>query len=138
MIVLVYHNKNIMNKSIHFTGQPTFSQLIKLLPKEIVASSVADNKSDHYSKYFNTWNHLISMLFCCYGHCDSLREVVSGMRALEGRLYSSGIRQFPAVAHFRTPMLYMIQKSSKISILVLSNIGKDFSRTAGLKRIGFI
>lgn len=89
-----------MNKSIHFTGQPTFSQLIKLLPKDIVASSVARNKADHYSKYFNTWNHLVSMLFCCYGHCHSLREVVSGMRALEGRLQSSGIKRFPVRSTF--------------------------------------
>jgi hypothetical protein len=89
-----------MNKSTHFTGQPTFSQLIKLLPKDIVASSVERNKSDHYSKHFTTWHHLVSMLFCCYGHCHSLREVVSGMRALEGRLQSSGIKHFPARSTF--------------------------------------
>jgi hypothetical protein len=100
MIVLVYDNKNIMNKSIHFTGQPTFSQLIKLLPKDIVAKSVERNNSDHYSKYFTTWHHLVTMLFCCYGHCHSLREVVSGMRALEGRLQSSGIRKFPVRSTF--------------------------------------
>lgn len=89
-----------MNKSIHFAGQPTFSQLIKLLPKEIVAASVDRNNSDRYYKHFTTWHHLISMLFCCYGHCHSLREVVSGMRALEGRLQSSGIRHFPARSTF--------------------------------------
>jgi hypothetical protein len=89
-----------MNKSIHFTGQPTFSQLIKLLPKEIVTASVLKNRSDRYYKHFDTWHHLVSMLFCCYGHCHSLREVVSGMRALEGRLQSSGIRHFPARSTF--------------------------------------
>ena len=89
-----------MNKSIHFTGQPTFSQLISLLPKDIVSSSVESNQSDRYYKYFTTWHHLVSMLFCCYGHCHSLREVVSGMRALEGRLQSSGIRYFPARSTF--------------------------------------
>jgi len=41
-----------MNKSIHFAGQPTFSQLIKLLPKEIVAASVDRNNSDRYYKHF--------------------------------------------------------------------------------------
>jgi len=89
-----------MNKSIHFTGQPTFSQLIKLLPKDIVSNSVEGNNSDRYYKHFTTWHHLVSMLFCCYGHCHSLREVVSGMRALEGRLQSSGIRYFPARSTF--------------------------------------
>ena len=89
-----------MNKSIHFTGQPTFSQLIKLIPKQVVSSSIERSKSDHYYKRFTTWHHLVTMLFSCYGHCDSLREVVSGMRALEGRLQSSGIRYFPARSTF--------------------------------------
>jgi len=89
-----------MNKSIHFSGQPTFSQLINLIPKGIIYNSVRQAQSDHYYKKFNTWHHLISMLFTCYGHCHSLREVVSGMRALEGRLQSCGINYFPARSTF--------------------------------------
>lgn len=89
-----------MNKSIHFAGQPTFSQLIKLIPREVINSSIERSKSDYYYKRFTTWHHLVTMLFTCYGHCESLREVVSGMRALEGRLQSSGIRYFPARSTF--------------------------------------
>lgn len=36
------------------------------------------------------------MLFAAYGGCTSLREVVTGIRAFEGRLVSSGIKYFPA------------------------------------------
>ena len=36
------------------------------------------------------------MLYCCYQHCTSLREVVSGMAACEGRLQSTGITYLPA------------------------------------------
>src|SRR5688572_8321755 len=89
-----------MNKSIHFTGQPTFAQLIKLVPKDLVGRQVMECRSDHYYKKFTTWHHLNTMLFACYGHCDSLREVVSGMRALEGRLQSCDIRYFPARSTF--------------------------------------
>lgn len=89
-----------MNKSIHFTGQPTFSQLINLIPKDLVQSCIKASASDYYYKKFNTWHHLVTMLFSCYGHCHSLREVVSGMRALEGRLHSSGIKYFPARSTF--------------------------------------
>ena len=85
-----------MNKSIHFTGQPTFSQLIKLIPKEIVISVIKSYSADRYYKKFTTWHHLVTMLFACYGNCSSLREVVTGMRALEGRLISSGIKHLPA------------------------------------------
>jgi Transposase DDE domain/Domain of unknown function (DUF4372) len=89
-----------MNKSIHFTGQPTFSQLIKLIPKEVVMACIGQCQSDHYYKKFDTWHHLLTMLFTCYGHCHSLREVVTGMRALEGRLQSSGLCYFPARSTF--------------------------------------
>ncbi len=89
-----------MNKSIHFSGQPTFSQLINLIPKQVIFSCIASAQSDYYYKKFTTWHHLVTMLFTCYGHCHSLREVVSGMRALEGRLQSTGISYFPAKSTF--------------------------------------
>lgn len=89
-----------MNKSIHFSGQLAFAQIIKLLPKDLIARCVEKFDSDHYYKKFNTWHHLITMLFTCYGHCHSLREVVSGMRAFEGRLQGCGIRFFPARSTF--------------------------------------
>jgi hypothetical protein len=89
-----------MNKSTHFAGQPTFSQLIKLIPKDLVSNCIDEARSDHYYKKFNTWHHLITMLFTCYGHCHSLREVVSGMRALEGRLKSASINYLPTRSTF--------------------------------------
>ena len=89
-----------MNKSSHFSGQPIFSQLIKLIPKDIVQKAVQKHCADRYYKKFNTWHHLITMLFACHGNCTSLREVVTGMRAFEGRLLSSGIRYFPARSTF--------------------------------------
>ena len=89
-----------MNKSIHFSGQPTFSQLINLIPKDIVFNCAQSAQSDHYYKKFTTWHHLVTMLFTCYGHCHSLREVVTGMRALEGRLQSTGISYFPTRSTF--------------------------------------
>ena len=90
-----------MNKSIHFSGQPTFTQLIKLLPKEVIIACIRKKQNrDYYYKKFNTWHHLVSMLFTCYGHCHSLREVVTGMRALEGRLHSCDIKFFPARSTF--------------------------------------
>jgi hypothetical protein len=89
-----------MNKSIHFSGQPTFSQLINLIPKDVIFKCIESAHSDHYYKKFTTWHHLVTMLFTCYGHCHSLREVVTGMRALEGRLQSTGISYFPTRSTF--------------------------------------
>ena len=100
MVDLVTTLNHTMNKSNHFSGQLTFAQLIKLLPKELVARCIEKTNSDHYYKKFNTWHHLVTMLFTCYGHCHSLREVVTGMRAFEGRLQSCGIQFFPARSTF--------------------------------------
>jgi hypothetical protein len=85
-----------MNKSIHFSGQPTFCQLINMIPKEIIIKAVGEFKSDRYYKKFNTFHHLVAILFNCFGNCSSLREVVTGMGAMEGKLVSSGVRHLPA------------------------------------------
>lgn len=85
-----------MNKSIHFSGQPTFVQIIQFIPKDLVLKAVRECHSDYCYKRFNTWTHLITMIFSCCAHCDSLRELVTGMRALEGKLNNCGLKVFPA------------------------------------------
>ena len=89
-----------MNKSTYFSGQPTFTQLVKLLPKDLVIECIHRSDSDRYYKKFNTWHHLITMLFACYGNCSSLREVTTGMRALEGKLRGCDIKFFPTRSTF--------------------------------------
>ncbi|MFZ6012728.1 MAG: IS4 family transposase [Bacteroidota bacterium] len=89
-----------MNKSNHFSGQPTFCQIINLIPKDIIAKSVVEFSADRYYKKFNTYHHLLTMLFACFGNCNSLREIVTGMAAMEGKLATSGIRHLPARSTF--------------------------------------
>ena len=89
-----------MNKSTFFAGQPIFTQLAKLLPKHIISNAVRDHDADKYCKKFDTWHHLITMLYACYQQCTSLREITTGMRACEGRLQSLGIKHLPARSTF--------------------------------------
>jgi hypothetical protein len=89
-----------MNKSTFFSGQPVFTQLIKFLPKGMVEKVSIEHNADHYCKKFDTHHHLITMLYACYQHCTSLREVSSGMQACEGRLQSLGIKYHPARSTF--------------------------------------
>lgn len=84
-----------MGKSNFFTGQPVFSQLFRLLPRYIISSCSRSHASDRYYKKFNTHHHLITMLYACYQNCTSLREVVTGMKACEGRLQSLGLKHLP-------------------------------------------
>lgn len=84
-----------MNKSTFFTGQPIFNQLLKFIPRDIVSRIALDNKSDYYSKRFNTYEHLVTILYAIFNNCHSLREVVTGMLASEQRLSHLGVRYHP-------------------------------------------
>ncbi len=89
-----------MNKSKFFAGQPIFFQLYKLIPPNIINKCIRAHNSDRYYKKFDTRHHLITMLYCCYQNCTSLREVVTGMGACEGKLQSLGINYLPARSTF--------------------------------------
>ena len=84
-----------MNKSNFFSGQPIFSQLLKLIPKDSVLRIAYDTRSDHYCKRFNTYEHLVTMLYSIFNNCNSIREVTTGMLASEQRLTHLGIRYHP-------------------------------------------
>jgi len=72
-----------MNKSNHFTGQPIFSQLIKLVSRHDVAQITRQHRSDRYYKKFTTWVHLVSMLYATLSKCQALRELTTGPRQVE-------------------------------------------------------
>ena len=84
-----------MNKSTFFSGQPIFTQLLKLIPKDAILRIVRDNKADHYCKRFNTYEHLVTILYSIFNNCNSLREVTTGMMASEQRLAHLGVRYHP-------------------------------------------
>jgi len=84
-----------MNKSTFFSGQPIFAQLLKFIPKDSIARIARDSKADHYCKRFNTYEHLVTMLYSIFNNCNSLREVTTGMLASEQRLAHLGVRYHP-------------------------------------------
>lgn len=84
-----------MNKSTFFSGQPIFAQLLKFIPKESILRIAQQHKADRYSKRFNTYEHLVTMLYSIFNNCNSLREVATGMLAMEQRLSHIGVRYHP-------------------------------------------
>lgn len=74
-----------MSKSTHFHGQSVLGQLISLIDDSIVSKNSRKYKSDRYTKRFTTKDHLISMLFCVFAKCSSLREVSGAMIGLSGK-----------------------------------------------------
>ncbi|WP_449440159.1 IS4 family transposase [Pedobacter steynii] len=84
-----------MSKSIFFTGQPILNQLLNLIDKSKVKALARAGKYDHYYKHFDTYTHLITMLYSTLNKCTSSREVVSGMKACSHKLGHLGILKAP-------------------------------------------
>jgi hypothetical protein len=96
MISFEYHLKTtIMIKGKNFTGQPIFSQVLQLIPKSVVSRLSKVHGANRYVKTFDSYHHLVSMLFCVYQRCSSLREVSTGMQAWLGRLQHLGLKSYP-------------------------------------------
>ena len=81
-----------MSKDSHFTGQPVYSQVLKLLDKEKILQISCETKGrEAYVKRFDGFQHLVVMLFGILKHFDSLRELEIGMKAEAHKLGHLGM-----------------------------------------------
>lgn len=85
-----------MSKGIFFTGQPVLNQLLGLIDRNNVRSLASRGDHDRYYRYFDTYTHLVTMLYCVFNRCTSSREVISGMKASLHKLHHIGISKCPA------------------------------------------
>jgi hypothetical protein len=74
-----------MSKTTFFFGQSVFGQLISLIDPSIISDASKSCDSDRYVKKFKTKDHMVSMLFCSFAKCTSLREVSGAMLGLSGK-----------------------------------------------------
>jgi len=89
-----------MSKSIFFTGQPIFSQVLNFIPRSRVDEISRQNLADRYCKKFSTYDHLVSMLYAVFNNCNSIRELTSGLLAWEQRIKHLGVKYFPRRSTF--------------------------------------
>jgi hypothetical protein len=68
-----------MGKSIHFTGQPIFNQLLFYIQGVNINKIANKYDAERYVKKFDTHKHLIAMLFGVIEGYHSLRELVIGL-----------------------------------------------------------
>ena len=115
-----------MGKDSHFTGQPVYSQVLKLLDKEKILQISRNIKgSEAYVKHFDGYKHLVVMLFGVLKHFDSLRELELGIKAESHKLCHLGMdhlikRSTLAEANIRRPQeffadvySYLLEKYAK-------------------------
>lgn len=84
-----------MNKNTFFFGTSVFGQLISLIESAIITKATKACQSDRYVKKFKTKDHLISMLFCAFAKCSSLREVSGAMLGLAGKTKHFQLEHIP-------------------------------------------
>jgi len=68
-----------------------FSQLLKLFPRIEFERLVRQTGAEYRAKGMSSWTQFVAMLFCQLGGAKSLREVVGGLKSVEGKLEHLGI-----------------------------------------------
>ena len=80
-----------MGKSTHFSGQPLYGQVIKLLDKSKIIQISRENGGERYTKRFDVWVHLVVMLYAVIMRFDSLREITASQLAEARKLSHLGL-----------------------------------------------
>jgi hypothetical protein len=73
-----------------------FSQIIGKLDRSKFKKLVKKRNSDKHQKGFDSWTHLVSMLFCQFAKSQSLRDISYGLKSATGNLNHLGIDRSPS------------------------------------------
>lgn len=73
-----------------------FSQIISKLDRNSFKKLVKEHDTDKHQKGYNSWTHLVSMLFCQFAKSQSVRDISNGLRSATGNLNHLGIERAPS------------------------------------------
>lgn len=73
-----------------------FSQIISKLDRSIFNRLTSKHQTDKHQKGYNSWTHLVSMLFCQFAKSQSVRDISNGLRSATGNLNHLGISKAPS------------------------------------------
>lgn len=73
-----------------------FSQIISRLDRNLFKSIVKKRETDKHHKGYNSWTHLVSMLFCQFAKSQSVRDISNGLKSATGNLNHLGIQKAPS------------------------------------------
>lgn len=113
-----------MGKNSHFSTKSVFGQLISLIDDSIIQKEVKKCASDRYTKRFKTKDHLISMLFCSFSKCTSLREISGAMLGLSGKTAGFQLQHIPKRST-------LSDANKKRDVLVFENIYHELLKQYG-------
>jgi len=78
------------------TNITLFSQIISIIDRASFKKLVKKHKSDKHQKGFDSWSHLVSMLFSQFANSQSLRDISNGLRSATGNLNHLGVTRAPS------------------------------------------
>lgn len=78
------------------TNISLFSQIISKLDRISFQKLVLKHQTDKHQKGYNSWTHLVSMLFCQFAKSQSVRDISNGLRSATGNLNHFGIKRAPS------------------------------------------
>lgn len=111
-----------MSKSSHFSGQPLYGQVIKLLDKSKILDFSRKYGGERYVKRFDCWTHLIVMLYAVIQRFDSLREITTSLLAETHKLGHIGI-------HFKIGRSTLADANKRRSEAIFEAIYRDLYAT---------
>lgn len=68
-----------------------FSQIISKIDRNSFRKLVKEKQTDKHQKGYDSWTHLVSMLFCQFSKSQSVRDISNGLRSATGNLNHLGI-----------------------------------------------
>jgi hypothetical protein len=78
------------------TNITLFSQIISRLDRLKFSKLVKEKEADKHQKGYNSWTHLVAMLFCQFAKSQSVRDISNGLRSATGNLNHLGIQKAPS------------------------------------------
>jgi hypothetical protein len=72
-----------------------FSQVLQFIPRGEFEAAVRKHRAERHARGFSCWTQMVAMLFCQLGRAQSLREIVGGLAACEGKLQHLGVESAP-------------------------------------------
>ncbi len=73
-----------------------FSQIITKIDKNSFRKLVREKQTDKHEKGYNSWTHMVSMLFCQFSKSQSVRDISNGLRSATGNLNHLGVSRAPS------------------------------------------
>lgn len=78
------------------TNLNLFSQIVSKIDRTFFKKLVKEKQTDKHQKGYDSWTHLISMLFCQFAKSGSVRDISNGLRSATGNLNHLGIAKAPS------------------------------------------